>query len=135
MQDLVYKSSFAWALRLYFYITIALFALSLFIPQSRSQLALDIFWVAGLVPLYGYVTQVPLVSVMFWRVYLVLSIAVFFGQFAYAFYVVGAAIHPVLGAVLNGLALAVVFIMPMWWANYLYAFRSPQLWSARDSHG
>jgi hypothetical protein len=135
MQDLLSKTSFAWALRVYFYITIVIFALSLFIPQSRSQLALDVFWVAGLVPLYGYVSQIPLVSAMFWRVYLVISIVVFLGQFAYAFYVVGAAIHPVLGAVLNGLVLAVVFIMPMWWANYLYAFRSPQLWPARYSHG
>jgi hypothetical protein len=135
VQDLTSKPYFAWALRAYFYITIAIFALSLFIPQSRSQLLLDTFWVIGLVPLYGYVKQIPLGSATFWRTYLGLSLLVFIGQFIYAFYVVGSEIRPALGAALKGLALAVVFIAPMWWANYLYAFRSPHLWSARQLHG
>ena len=131
MQDLTSKPFFAWVLRVYFYITIALFAFTLFIPQSHSQLLLDTFWVVGLVPLYGYAKQIPLLSATFWRAYLALSLLVFLGQFIYAFYIVGSEIRPVLGAVLKGLALAVVFIAPMWWANYLYAFRSPHLWSAR----
>ena len=135
MEDLTSRPYFAWALRAYFYLTIAIFVFSLSIPQSRPQLLLDAFWVMGLVPLYGYVKQVALVSATFWRVYFALSLLVFLGQFAYAFYIVGSEIRPVLGAVLNGLALAVVFIAPMWWANYLYAFRSPHLWSAHQAPG
>lgn len=135
VQEPISNPFVAWALRVYFYVTIAIFAFSFFIPQSPSQMVLDSFWVIGLVPLYGYVNQTPLISAMFWRAYLALSLLAFTGQFAFAFYIVGASIRPVLGAVLNGLALAVVFIAPMWWANFLYAFRSPHLWAARSSHG
>jgi len=131
MDDPLSNPVFALALRVYFYITIALFVFSFMLfPQSPSQMLLDMFWLGGLVPLYGYTHQVPLISPVVWQVFFVLALFVFVGQFAYAFYVVGAAIRSVLGAVLTGVGLAVVFIAPMLWANFLYAFRSPHLWSS-----
>jgi hypothetical protein len=131
MKELMSRPYLVLAWRIYASVTVVIFILSFFLfPQTPVQFAIDTFWIVGLVPLYGYLEQVPILSPELWRVYFVVSVSAFVGQFLYAFYTVGAAILPELQATLNGVLFALIFVAPMFWANYAYAFRSPHLWTS-----
>jgi hypothetical protein len=113
----------------YFWLIVAIFVLSsLAFSQTPTQRAITVFSALGLIPLYGFSHQVAIATEPIWRMYFALSVAVFVGQFAWAFLVVGADILDAFKAVLGGIVFVVLFVTPMFWANFVYAFRSPHLW-------
>jgi hypothetical protein len=129
----------AW--RWYFWISVALAALTLlfdakwgFSYESFGELLYTVLGyiveVLALVCLYGFAWQVRFGKQHYWAVFFFVNVLFFFSAIVYALVSKEFIAEMGLGFALSVLLLGTVLTLPMFVANFLYAFRNKQLWAA-----
>jgi hypothetical protein len=109
---------------LYFALVLALAIMSLIGTRSPLDLANSIVNAFGLVGLWGYIRQVAVGHRLFWAGYF--AVSVLLSAIATALNVADAAPAVVL-------AFALTFVLPLYYALWQYAFRSPGAWRVADA--
>ena len=88
--------------------------------------------VPALICLYGFAWQIRLGKRQYWVVFLFVNVAFFISTFGYAALSIESEFFETmgLGFVISVLLAGAVLTLPMFVANFLYAFRSKHIWAA-----
>lgn len=108
----------------YFALVAVLATLSLFGARSPLDFAAGVINAIGLIGVWGYLRQVAVGYRVLWVGYFALSVVASLLALG-----LNAADSVPAGALL----LALVFVLPLYYALWQYAFRSPGVWQASDA--
>jgi hypothetical protein len=114
----------------FFIIALNLVASVFFEPKEIGTWASIALSVIALVGLYGYMSERAFGTRLFWAIYF------YFICLVYLFYLTKNVIMPIPEApwlVLSGLIMGTVLSLPLLFALWSYAFRSPLIWKASQS--
>ncbi|MBA2238661.1 MAG: hypothetical protein H0W24_08205 [Lysobacter sp.] len=125
----VMRKKWVWAVY-FFIIALNLVASVFFEPKEIGTWASIALSVIALVGLYGYMSERAFGARLFWAIYF------YFICLVYLFYLTKNVIMPIPEApwlVLSGLIMGTVLSLPLLFALWSYAFRSPLIWKASQS--